>query len=103
MEAADRRIERALGGAGTANRRRGGDVRGGRRPVVWPAELLPKVPAGHWSGNEGLLDELTKPDTIGFACHFGDQPFGRGVTSAAGRVWEPVHTTRRAPAPRTFI
>lgn len=24
--------------------------------VVWPAELLPKVPAGHWSGNEGLLD-----------------------------------------------
>jgi hypothetical protein len=24
--------------------------------VVRPAELLPKVPAGHWSGNEGLLD-----------------------------------------------
>jgi hypothetical protein len=66
--------------------------------VVWPAELLPKVPVGHWSGNEGLLDVLAR-----MVMSVGDQPFGRVVTSAAGRVWEPVHTPRRAPAPRTFI
>ena len=49
-----------------------------------------------------LLDELTQPDTVGFGCHFGDQPFGRLGTSQGGLVWEPVPTTVRAPAPRTF-
>ena len=50
-----------------------------------------------------LLDELTQPNTIGFACHFGDQPFGRVATSSAGPVWQPVPTTVDAPAPRWFI
>jgi hypothetical protein len=33
----------------------------------------------------------------------GGHRSGRVVTSAAGRVWEPVHTNLRAPLPRTFI
>jgi glyoxylase-like metal-dependent hydrolase (beta-lactamase superfamily II) len=49
-----------------------------------------------------VLDELTQPNTIGFAFHFGDQAFGRVTTGAAGPAWEPVATTVLAPAPRTF-
>jgi glyoxylase-like metal-dependent hydrolase (beta-lactamase superfamily II) len=49
-----------------------------------------------------LLDELTRPNTIGFAFHFGDQPFGRVSTDAGEPTWEPVPTTVHAPAPRTF-
>jgi glyoxylase-like metal-dependent hydrolase (beta-lactamase superfamily II) len=38
-----------------------------------------------------LLGELTKPDTLGFAFHFADLPFGRVITDAAGRhTWQPV-------------
>lgn len=48
-----------------------------------------------------LLAELQRPDTIGFAFHFGDQPFGRVVTDATGTaVWEPVASQVVAPAPR---
>ncbi|PJK21256.1 MBL fold metallo-hydrolase [Mycolicibacterium goodii] len=48
-----------------------------------------------------LLAELRRPDTVGFAFHFGDQPFGRVVTDAAGAaVWEPVASRVVAPAPR---
>jgi hypothetical protein len=61
--------------------------------VVRPAELLPKVPAGHWSGNEGLLDAHARMV----------MSVGGHRSSAARRVWEPVHTNLRAPAPRTFI
>ena len=49
-----------------------------------------------------LLDELTKPDTIGFAFHFGDQPFGRVTTKGGEPAWEPIATTAHAPPPRTF-
>ncbi|AWT57472.1 MBL fold metallo-hydrolase [Mycolicibacterium smegmatis] len=48
-----------------------------------------------------LLTELDRPDTVGFAFHFGDQPFGRVVTDASGvRVWEPVASQLVAPPPR---
>ena len=49
-----------------------------------------------------LLDELTQPDTIGFAFHFGDQPFGRVTTNGGKPAWEPIPTTVHAPAPRTL-
>ena len=49
-----------------------------------------------------LLDELTQPNTFGFAFHFGDQPFGRVTTNGGKPAWEPIPTTVRAPAPRTF-
>jgi glyoxylase-like metal-dependent hydrolase (beta-lactamase superfamily II) len=49
-----------------------------------------------------LLDELTQPNTIGFAFHFGDQPFGRVTTNGGRPAWEPIPTTVHAPAPRTF-
>jgi glyoxylase-like metal-dependent hydrolase (beta-lactamase superfamily II) len=48
-----------------------------------------------------LLDELSRPGTIGFSCHFGDQAFGRVVTGGNGLpVWEPVPTTVIMPPPR---
>jgi glyoxylase-like metal-dependent hydrolase (beta-lactamase superfamily II) len=68
----------------------------------WPSASDIDAPAVR-SARLRLLDELTKPDTIGFACHFGDQPFGRVATSKAGPVWQPVPTTVAAPAPRRFI
>ena len=48
-----------------------------------------------------LLDLLSEPDTIGFGCHFGGQPFGRVAVDAAGQVtWEPVRSAVLAPPPR---
>jgi glyoxylase-like metal-dependent hydrolase (beta-lactamase superfamily II) len=48
-----------------------------------------------------LLGELHRPDTLGFAFHFGDQPFGRAVVDEAGTaVWDPVPSWVLAPAPR---
>ncbi|MEV6415268.1 MBL fold metallo-hydrolase [Kribbella sp. NPDC051718] len=48
-----------------------------------------------------LLTELTKPGTLGFACHFGDQPFGRVLTNPDGTAtWHPVASTVLAPTPR---
>jgi glyoxylase-like metal-dependent hydrolase (beta-lactamase superfamily II) len=49
-----------------------------------------------------VLDELTQPNTFGFAFHFGDQPFGRVTTNGGKPAWEPIPTTVHAPAPRTF-
>jgi glyoxylase-like metal-dependent hydrolase (beta-lactamase superfamily II) len=49
-----------------------------------------------------LLAELTAPNTIGFAFHFGDQPFGRVTTDAGVPSWEPIATTVQASAPRRF-
>jgi glyoxylase-like metal-dependent hydrolase (beta-lactamase superfamily II) len=50
-----------------------------------------------------LLDELTQPDTFGFAVHFGDQAFGRVMTDEAGAPhWEPVPTRVQAPTPLTL-
>jgi glyoxylase-like metal-dependent hydrolase (beta-lactamase superfamily II) len=49
-----------------------------------------------------LLTELTRPNTIVFAYHFGDQPFGRVTTDATGATtWTPVPATAVGPPPRT--
>ena len=48
-----------------------------------------------------LTQELERPDTLGFACHFGDQAFGRLIRTGTGlRGWEPVPVTAILPAPR---
>lgn len=44
-----------------------------------------------------LAEELQRPGTIGFSCHFGDQAFGR-VTSSL--EWEPVDAAALLPPPR---
>ncbi|HEV3358389.1 MAG TPA: MBL fold metallo-hydrolase [Pseudonocardiaceae bacterium] len=44
-----------------------------------------------------VLDELAKPDTLGFGTHFGDQPFGRLGPDGA---WQPVPSTAVLPPPR---
>jgi glyoxylase-like metal-dependent hydrolase (beta-lactamase superfamily II) len=42
-----------------------------------------------------------QPGTVGFACHFGDQAFGRLTRTRAGLYdWEPVPATAILPAPR---
>ncbi|MET0698093.1 MAG: MBL fold metallo-hydrolase [Mycobacterium sp.] len=48
-----------------------------------------------------LLAELTAPDTLGFAFHFGDQPFGRVVPDAEqGPRWRPEPSDALFPPPR---
>ena len=48
-----------------------------------------------------LLTELARPNTIGFAYHFGDQPFGRITTNETGTTtWTPIPTIAVAPPPR---
>jgi glyoxylase-like metal-dependent hydrolase (beta-lactamase superfamily II) len=48
-----------------------------------------------------LIDELLVPGTLGFAFHFGDQPFGRAVRAADGTIsWKPVPSTVIAGPPR---
>lgn len=37
-----------------------------------------------------LLEELSRPDTLGFGIHFADVVFGRVVTEGADRIWEPL-------------
>ncbi|MFF4194709.1 MBL fold metallo-hydrolase [Nonomuraea sp. NPDC001831] len=37
-----------------------------------------------------LVEELLRPDTIGFGIHFADVVFGRARDTAEGPVWEPV-------------
>lgn len=46
-----------------------------------------------------LIGELERPDTAGFACHFGDQAFGR-LARSSPHGWEPVPATVVGPAPR---
>jgi FKBP-type peptidyl-prolyl cis-trans isomerase len=42
------------------------------------------------------LTELARPNTIGFGYHFGDQPFGRVMTSGTGAAaWVPIPTIAR--------
>jgi glyoxylase-like metal-dependent hydrolase (beta-lactamase superfamily II) len=66
----------------------------------WPTGLdtFPdEVPAAR----SRLLAELTAPDTIGFAFHFGDQPFGRVITSEHEPPrWSPVPSEALLPPPR---
>jgi glyoxylase-like metal-dependent hydrolase (beta-lactamase superfamily II) len=47
-----------------------------------------------------LIAELRHPGTIGFACHFGDQAFGRVVVDGDEAHWEPVEAVALLPAPR---
>jgi len=48
-----------------------------------------------------LMRELEQPGTLGFACHFGDQAFGRLTRTGAGLAgWEPVPAAAVLPAPR---
>jgi len=48
-----------------------------------------------------LIQELEQPDTLGFACHFGDQAFGSLTRTRDGlHGWEPVPATATMPAPR---
>ncbi|MEU3983968.1 MBL fold metallo-hydrolase [Streptomyces sp. NPDC026672] len=50
-----------------------------------------------------ILSELETPDTLGFAFHFGDQPFGRVERDGDDMpVWRPVLSTVLAPSPRTL-
>jgi hypothetical protein len=47
------------------------------------------------------MQELEQPGTLGFACHFGDQAFGRLIRPQTGlHGWEPVSATAILPAPR---
>jgi glyoxylase-like metal-dependent hydrolase (beta-lactamase superfamily II) len=48
-----------------------------------------------------LLAELEQPGTLGFACHFGDQAFGRIERTQDGSPgWVPVPAVAVMPAPR---
>lgn len=50
---------------------------------------------------ERILAELMTPHTLGFAFHFGDQPFGRVVADAAGGLhWQAIASTALRPPPR---
>ncbi|GAA0929318.1 MBL fold metallo-hydrolase [Kribbella koreensis] len=67
---------------------------------TWPSR--PDVDAAAvLAARTTLLTELTKPNTIAFACHFGDQPFGQVLTTPAGTAtWHPIPSTPLAPPPR---
>ncbi|WP_327673758.1 MBL fold metallo-hydrolase [Kitasatospora sp. NBC_00458] len=87
---------------------------GGHRLVVFgdafhtPAQIAnPAWPSGPDTdaaavlrARRTLLAELRAPRTLGFAFHFGDQPFGRVVADRDGTLrWRPVPTGPRLPAP----
>lgn len=46
-----------------------------------------------------VLAELLQDETVGFAMHFGDQPFGR-VVDEGGTDWQPIPTSVLQPPPR---
>ena len=51
-----------------------------------------------------LTQELEQPGTLGFACHFGDQAFGRITRTGTGFLdWEPVPAAAIMPAPRKLV
>jgi glyoxylase-like metal-dependent hydrolase (beta-lactamase superfamily II) len=66
----------------------------------WPS--MPDIDADAVLAARGkLIQELEQPDTLGFACHFGDQAFGRVTRTGIGVPdWEPVPATAIMPAPR---
>lgn len=48
-----------------------------------------------------LIDEMLVPGTVGFAFHFGDQPFGRLTRTADDAIaWNPVPSTVISGPPR---
>jgi len=66
----------------------------------WPS--LPDIDGNAvLAARRTLTQELERPDTLGFACHFGDQAFGRLTRTRTGLPgWEPVLVTPLMPAPR---
>ena len=53
------------------------------------------------SARARILTELTVDNTVGFAFHFGDQPFGRVVEGAGEQLtWQAIGTTALFPPPR---
>ncbi|MGW2297396.1 MBL fold metallo-hydrolase [Streptomyces violaceorubidus] len=70
-----------------------------------PAQLAhPEWPSGPdlehsevLAARRRVAGELARPDTIGFAFHFGDQAFGR----LTGTRWTPVPAPAVLPTPRT--
>jgi glyoxylase-like metal-dependent hydrolase (beta-lactamase superfamily II) len=66
----------------------------------WPS--LPDIDGNAvLAARRKLTQELEQPDTLGFACHFGDQAFGRITRTSTGlHDWEPVPATPVMPAPR---
>ena len=66
----------------------------------WPS--LPDIDsAAVLDARRKLMQELEQPGTVGFACHFGDQAFGRLTRPGAGLPgWEPVPAAAILPAPR---
>lgn len=66
----------------------------------WPS--IPDVDAeAVVAARTRLVDELARPGTIGFGCHFGDQAFGRVVRDGNGVArWEPVPAVPLLPSPR---
>jgi glyoxylase-like metal-dependent hydrolase (beta-lactamase superfamily II) len=66
----------------------------------WPS--MPDIDANAvLAARRKLIHELEQPDTLGFACHFGDQAFGRVTRTGTGRHgWEPVPAAAVMPAPR---
>jgi glyoxylase-like metal-dependent hydrolase (beta-lactamase superfamily II) len=87
----------------------------GRRVVAFgdvfhtPAQLAhphwrssPDVdPAGVVAARARITAELERPGTVGFGCHFGDQPFGTVRRDGAGVArWVPAPSTVVAPPPR---
>jgi len=66
----------------------------------WPS--LPDIDADAvLVARHRLIEELGQPDTVGFACHFGDQAFGRVTQTGTGLAgWEPVPAAAVMPAPR---
>ena len=58
-------------------------------------------PAAVVVARQRILTELSAANTVGFAIHFGDQPFGR-VTGGSGAVrWQPLPATVLLPPPRS--
>ena len=68
----------------------------------WPSR--PDVDAaGVLAARRRLAAELARPDTVGFACHFGDQVFGRVVPGTDGLPsWQAVEAEAVLPAPRVL-
>jgi glyoxylase-like metal-dependent hydrolase (beta-lactamase superfamily II) len=53
------------------------------------------------AARRALLAELETPGTLGFAFHFGDQPFGRVDRNGDNApVWQPIPSTVLGPPPR---
>lgn len=68
----------------------------------WPS--APDVdPSVVGSARRRILSELGVAGTVGFAIHFGDQPFGTVTVDGTQSVaWEPVPTTVLLAPPRTI-